>query len=87
MKFDVDSKEQECYYQLRVVIYFLCLGIEGNLDCLSPRLRLRKMCGCMPSQHIGLKVRELDYIWINLNYKAKCQRRKQGTKNNKSIRK
>lgn len=45
------------------------------------------MCGCMPSQHIGLKVRELDYIWINLNCKAKCQWRKQGTKNNKSIRK
>lgn len=31
------------------------------------------MCGCMPSQHIGLKVRELDHIWINLNCKANAK--------------
>lgn len=39
--------------------FFLVSGIEGNLAYLSPKIRLSKMCGCMPSQHAGVKIREL----------------------------
>lgn len=50
--------------------FFQCLEIEGNLEYLSLRMRLTKICGCMPLQHTGLKIRKLDHIWINLNCKA-----------------
>lgn len=39
--------------------FFECLVIEENLEHLSPRMRFSKTCGCMPSQHAGVKIREL----------------------------